>query len=124
MTVMKRRLRAKVWWPKIDTEAERIINKCKGCILTSIPSVPEPMKTTPLPSKPWQHLAVDYLGPLPSGHNLLVLVDYYSRYIEIEIMKKNRLNKNDPTPYRHIRSIWNPANTHRRQWTAICQRGI
>lgn len=88
MTIMKRRLRSKVWWPKIDTEVEKLVSKCKGCILASIQSAPEPLKTTPLPSKPWQHLAVDYLGPLPSGHNLLVLVDYYSRYIEIDIMKK------------------------------------
>lgn len=29
----------------------------------------------------------DFLGPLPSGHNLLVLVDYYSRYIEVDITR-------------------------------------
>lgn len=44
------------------------------------------MKRTELPEKPWQHLAIDYLGPLPSGHHLLVIVDYYSRFTEIEIM--------------------------------------
>lgn len=44
MTVMKRRLRAKVWWPKIDAHAEEVVNKCRGCILTSAPSVPEPLR--------------------------------------------------------------------------------
>lgn len=31
---------------------------------------------------------MDYLGPLPSGDYLFMLVDYYSRYIEVEIIKK------------------------------------
>lgn len=88
MTVMKRRVRSKVWWPKIDQDVESIVRKCNGCLSTSTLSAPEPLKRTELPSKPWQHLAIDFMGPLHSGHNLLVVVDYYSRYIEIEIMKK------------------------------------
>lgn len=31
---------------------------------------------------------MDLCGPLPTGHNLLVIVDYYSRFIEVEIMTK------------------------------------
>lgn len=31
---------------------------------------------------------MDFLGPLPSGHHIFVLIDYYSRYFEIEIMTK------------------------------------
>ena len=32
---------------------------------------------------PWRDLAIDLMGPLPSGHHLLVVVDYYSRYYEV-----------------------------------------
>lgn len=88
MTVMKRRLRAKVWWPKIDLHTEEFVKKCRGCTLVSAPGPPEPLKTTELPSASWQHLAIDFLGPLPSGHNILVVADYYSRFIEVEIMTK------------------------------------
>lgn len=88
IVVMKRRLRSKVWWPKIDTDAEKYVKKCAGCTMVSAPSPPEPLKRKKLPSEPWKDLAIDYLGPLPSGHNLLVIVDYYSRYFEIDIMKK------------------------------------
>lgn len=88
MSVMKRRLRAKVWWPKIDDEVEEFVKKCKGCTLVSAPSAPEPMRRTELPSEAWQHIAIDFLGPLPSGHHLFVVVDYYSRFIEIEVMTK------------------------------------
>lgn len=88
MAVMKRRLRCKVWWPKIDEQVEKYVKKCEGCTLVSAPSAPEPMKRSELPARPWEHLAIDFMGPLPSGHNLLVVVDYYSRFIEVEIMKK------------------------------------
>lgn len=88
ITVMKRRLRSKVWWPKIDIDAEKYVKKCAGCTMVSAPSPPEPLKRKELPSEPWKHLAIDFLGPLPSGHNLLVVVDYYSRFFEIEIMNK------------------------------------
>lgn len=88
MTVMKRRLRAKVWWPKMDAQVEEFVKQCRGCILVSAQSAPEPLKRTVLPTTPWKFIAIDFLGPLPSGHNLLVIVDYYSRYKEVEIMKK------------------------------------
>lgn len=88
MTLMKQRLRTKVWWPKMDVQTDSYVKNCRGCMLVAAPSAPEPMKRRELPSEPWQHLAIDFMGPLPSGHNLLVLVDYYSRYIEIEIMTK------------------------------------
>jgi hypothetical protein len=31
-------------------------------------------------------LAADFMGPLPSGHHLFAVVDYYSRWVEIAIM--------------------------------------
>lgn len=88
MSIMKRRLRSKVWWPKMDQQVEAFVKKCRGCTLVSAPPAPEPMQRKQLPDRPWEHLAIDFHGPLPSGHNLLVIVDYYSRYMEIEIMKK------------------------------------
>lgn len=88
MTLMKQRLRAKVWWPKIDTHVEKYVKSCRGCMLVAAPAAPEPLKRKKLPSEPWHDLAIDFLGPLPSGHLLLVVVDYYSRYIEVEIMTK------------------------------------
>lgn len=88
MSVMKRRLRSKTWWPKMDTHVEEFVKKCRGCILVSTPNAPEPLSRTKLPSAPWEHLAIDFLGPLPSGHYLLITVDYYSRYIEVDVMKK------------------------------------
>lgn len=87
-SVMKRRLRAKVWWPKIDQDAELIVDQCRGCKLVGAPSAPEPLIRKQLPAEPWKNLAVDFCGPLPSGHHIFVVIDYYSRFKEVEIMKK------------------------------------
>ena len=90
---MKQRLRTKVWWPGIDKEAEKTCKTCHGCQLVSQPSKPEPMSRTELPSAPWQHLAADLLGPLPSGDYVFVVVDYYSRFFEIEFTKSTTSEK-------------------------------
>ena len=43
----------------------------------------EPVKSTELPKGPWENLAVDYYGPLPSGDYVLVVTDEYSRFADI-----------------------------------------
>ena len=83
----KNRLRSKVWWPKMDTEAERLCRKCHGCQVTGEPNKPEPMHRVVPPSGPWQDCACDILGPLPSGEYIFVIVDYFSRYYEIAVLK-------------------------------------
>ena len=50
-------------------------------------------KSTSLPDGPWQDLAVDLMRPLPSGHSLLVIVDYYSRFYEVEVMQSTTAEK-------------------------------
>jgi hypothetical protein len=54
----------------------------------SNPEKPEPMVPTTLPSRAWDHLAADCLGPLPSGEHLFTIVDYYSRWLEVVVMTK------------------------------------
>lgn len=84
IVAMKNRLRTKVWWPKIDKEAEQMVKRCKSCTLVSAPNPPNPMKRRQLPSEPWVEVAMDLMGPLPSGDYIFVVVDYYSRYKEIK----------------------------------------
>jgi transposase InsO family protein len=47
---------------------------------------------TELPQAPWQHLSVDFCGPLPSGDMLFVVIDEYSRYPEVEIVSSTSAN--------------------------------
>ena len=87
MTSMKQRLRSKVWWPGIDRDCENYVKSCYGCQLVASQDPPEPIRRTEFPTQPWQDIAIDLLGPLPSGHYLLVTVDYYSRFYEVDVMK-------------------------------------
>ena len=80
---MKQRLRSKVWWPGIDRQAENFCKTCHGCQLVSHQSNPKPIKRISLPRGPWQDLAVDLLGPLPSRDSVLVVVDYFSRFMKL-----------------------------------------
>ena len=83
---MKERLRSKVWWPGVDKEAERKCRECYGCQLVTKETIIPPVKTTRLPERPWQDLALDLLGPLPTGEHLLVLVAYFSRWVEVDVI--------------------------------------
>lgn len=84
---IKQHFRTKVWWPGMDRQVKSYCKSCHGCQLVSTSCPPEPMVRTILPSGPWQHLATDLLGPLPSEESIFVVIDYYSRYYELEIMK-------------------------------------
>ena len=83
---MKERLRSKVWWPGVDKDAERKCRECYGCQLVTKETIIPPVRTTPMPERPWQDLALDLLGPLPTGEHLLVLVDYFSRWVEVDVI--------------------------------------
>jgi hypothetical protein len=89
----KNNLRSKVWWPGMDKAVEKHCRACHGCQLVSRPDHPEPLVPTQLPDGPWRDLAVDLMGPLPSGHSLLVVVDYYSRYYEISVLQSTTTDK-------------------------------
>ena len=81
-------LREKVWFPGIDRMVEDKVRQCIPCqaATTTNAERPEPLKMTPVPSAPWKEVAVDFTGPYASGEYLLVVVDEYSRYPEVEIV--------------------------------------
>lgn len=85
-TVMKRRLRAKVWWPTIDKQVEQFVKSCRDCMLVSQPNKPTLMSRHKFPDGPWQCLAIDLMGPLRNQQMVFVVIDYYSRYQEIKFL--------------------------------------
>ncbi|XP_029209128.2 uncharacterized protein K02A2.6-like [Acropora millepora] len=90
---MKTHLRSKVWWPKTDSDAEKVCRSCPRCQVVGEFCPPEPMQRVEPPSGPWQDVAIDVLGPLPSGESLLVVVDYYSRFFEVVVMRTTTSQK-------------------------------
>ena len=90
---MQNRLRAKVWWPKMDAATEKLCRSCHRCQVVGEHCGPEPMQRVERPTRPWQDIAVDLIGPLPTGESLLVVVDYYSHFYEVGILNLITVDK-------------------------------
>lgn len=82
----KQLLREKVWFPGIDDAVKKLVEGCIPCQATTPSNVREPLQMSPLPEGPWQNLSTDFCGPFPSGDYLLVVMDEYSRYPEVELV--------------------------------------
>ena len=83
-------LREKVWFPDIDNMVKDTIARCRPCQATGRLDPQEPLQMTDMPDGPWQKIHVDFYGPLPSGEYLLVVIDRYSRYPEVEIVRSTK----------------------------------
>ena len=90
MTKTKMQLRQKIWWPGNNNDIEKRIYSCKECKLMSVVQPAEPMQRHKMPSKSWQEVAVDLMGPTPSGHHVLVLEDYYSHFSFIRVLRSTK----------------------------------
>ena len=69
-----------IWWPGMSKEIGLMVEKCAACEkYRQVP--PEPLIPTPTPEYAWQHVASDLFEW--SSEWYLLVVDYYSRWIEI-----------------------------------------
>ena len=96
---------------------------CKTCHpseMVSMPKPPEPLRRTELPSGPWQHISADLTTPsLPSGDHLLVVVDYYSRYMEVEVLRSSTANKVIASLSKIFLTHGLPVRITTDKWTAV-----
>ena len=79
----------KVWFPCIGQMTDNVIaiKRCVPCQSATPRTAYEPLNMTPLPETPWRELSTDFYGPLPTGEYLLVIIDEYSRYPVVEIVR-------------------------------------
>ncbi|CAB4025955.1 hypothetical protein BOX15_Mlig023251g7 [Paramuricea clavata] len=79
-------VRTKVWWPGMSPDAAEFVNLTLASSAPAQP--PPPLKPTPLSEASWLYVGMNFVCPFPTGENLVVLVDYYSRFPEVEIMRR------------------------------------
>ena len=90
LTKTKALIREKIWFPNIDAMVKTTLDRCLTFQALGRPGPPAPITPTTMPDGPWQTVHVDFYGPLPTGEYLLVVVDRYSRFPEVEIVHSTR----------------------------------
>ena len=75
--------KSSVWWPGLSREIQDLVQQCRTCALHR-DNKPEPLIATPLPDCPWQIVATDLFQM--KGIDYLIVIDYYSRYVEVAAM--------------------------------------
>ena len=75
-----------VWWPGLSRDIQDLVQQCRICA-EHRNNKPEPMIPTPLPDRPWQIVATDFFQL--KSVNYLLVIDYFSRYVEVGVMAKN-----------------------------------
>jgi transposase InsO family protein len=80
-----RRARETVWWPGINQDIQQLVENCRICLQEQRVKH-QPLKTTPLPEGPWREVGSDLLEFRDKVY--LLVVDYYSRWIEVFELKE------------------------------------
>jgi len=80
ITKCRARARQAVWWPGMSRQIEELVQNCAECRKHHQHRA-EPMVPSSLPQYPWQKVATDLFQL--KNHQYLLVIDYYSRYVEI-----------------------------------------
>ena len=78
----KMRARETVFWPRINQQIEDMVKSCETCLENQRKQSKEPMMASEIPTYPFQTVGTDLF--YWNGQDFVLLVDYYSRYWEIE----------------------------------------
>lgn len=69
-----------IWWPGLLKQLEELLHNCQEC-LKAQRQCSQPLTPTPLPDLPWQNVAINLFKWKQTTY--LLVIDYFSRYIEI-----------------------------------------
>lgn len=77
----KLRAREIMFWPNLNLELKNLVSECQVCLANRKQNRNEELISHEIPSRPWTKVAMDlfYLY----GKNYLLLVDYYSKFVEV-----------------------------------------
>ena len=80
ITKCRARARRSVWWPRMSTQVQEMVENCKTCRLAS-PIPTETLCPSSLPERAWERLGTDVFEFQKKHY--LIAVDYFSRWIEV-----------------------------------------
>ena len=86
ITKTRENANSSVWWPGLSKDIEKTVKNCVVCEKYRRERV-EPMKGTEFPERPWSRVGADFF--FHKGSTYLLMIDYYSRDVEIcQVTKK------------------------------------
>ena len=85
----RERARNTVWWLGINKQLDEVVRNCRTCA-ESRSDKAEPMMCSEFPNRPWEKVASDLFEH--NKQSYLLVVDYYSRYIEIARLHRTSSN--------------------------------
>lgn len=90
-------LREHVWWPKMRSDVDAFCESCPTCA-TSKSRTQHPyglLKSLPVPSRPWQSIGIDFVGPLPISKTrngefdmICVIIDHLTAMVHLVATKQ------------------------------------
>ena len=66
---------------------EKLCKTCHCCRVVGQFGAPEPLSRFVPSTAPRQDISADLLGPLPTGKSILVVVDCFSRFFKVAVLK-------------------------------------
>ena len=81
---MKRRARGIVFWPGMAHDIKQLADSCETCQEMKPRNTQEPLKQHNEGDGPWQKIGLDFFEI--AGKHYLIVVDYYSNFIEIDLL--------------------------------------
>ena len=81
-----------MFWPGMAAQITDTVLSCSTCSTQQQSNTKEPLKSHLTPSCPWERVAAD-LCQLNDQHHYLVLVDYYSNFIEVDKLSETASEK-------------------------------
>ena len=83
----RERAKQAVWWPGSSRQIEDMVSSCRICT-THRTKKPEPLCPTVFQERSWQFVKTDLF--YSQSVDSLLVVDYFSRYVEVAALRKNK----------------------------------
>ena len=86
-------IRRRFWWPTLTADVREFISACDVCARSKTSHRPPSglLRPLPIPSRPWSHIALDFVTGLPKSQGndtILTLVDRFSKAVHYVALPK------------------------------------
>lgn len=88
-----KRIKLRYFWPSMNKDTNNFVRACEICQTTKYPNITlrHEMGSMKNPSKPWEMMSVDLMGPLPRSSKgnvyLIVITDIFTKFVMLKPLR-------------------------------------